>query len=660
MTVQQARVPVLDGTGRFPDAYASPSVAANTAAAQEARTGAETAQGKAETARQGAEDARDAAHGSAIDASGSATTATTAAATATTMAGQTVELQDAAVAGLIATPGTATATRLSATYARAYRLDVTRYGVLADGVTDDTAAINAAHDVARDLIAGGHSSAVQLIFPPGRMRVTGRLGSVVNGSREPITGVSWVGCGVGVTVFAPEGYGYSMIHRGRWNPIDPMYDITFQDFEIDGSGYTLTPDGQYNPEFTKGIFMQDVIRGVWRNLYIHDCGATGLGVDFLPDHLIENVIAERNGRLWQADGGHSGLVGASGIGIGTGRYEYEPGVIAHCIARDNANHGIFWERQGAATSAYWSKGYKAVACHASGNRENFSDRGVDGLELVAITSANARERGVRNEYGRNFHLRSGSSVGDKLGLELDAQDGDSTVDSFEVMNAVDWGVLFYWGDETGAPHWIRVRNLMVSGSGDGGINTNKASSAPTAYLEMSNVTVKNNGQKADTEYAYGIRLFPTFEELWIDGVRAYDDQPTKTQWRGIASNPAALWKKGAIRNSDLTGNSDTTVNTLTKISAANISPGFEISRVRGYSEKITPTTGQPTSSPWTRNVGPERQAISFYGATSATFAVNGQQITRTGATEGTFIAEPGDVVTATFTGTGPTIVTRYV
>lgn len=57
-------MPVLGSDGRFPDAYAPPSVAANTAAAQEAREGAETArtqavtaQGKAEDAQQGAEQA---------------------------------------------------------------------------------------------------------------------------------------------------------------------------------------------------------------------------------------------------------------------------------------------------------------------------------------------------------------------------------------------------------------------------------------------------------------------------------------------------------------------------------------------------------------------------------------------------------------------------
>ena len=64
MAAQQARVPVLDESGRFPDAYAPPSVAADTQAAQAARVGAEsaradavTARGQAEVARQGAETA---------------------------------------------------------------------------------------------------------------------------------------------------------------------------------------------------------------------------------------------------------------------------------------------------------------------------------------------------------------------------------------------------------------------------------------------------------------------------------------------------------------------------------------------------------------------------------------------------------------------------
>ena len=58
MAVQQARVPVLDESGRFPDAYAPPSVAADTQAAQTARVGAESARDGAQAARTGAETAR--------------------------------------------------------------------------------------------------------------------------------------------------------------------------------------------------------------------------------------------------------------------------------------------------------------------------------------------------------------------------------------------------------------------------------------------------------------------------------------------------------------------------------------------------------------------------------------------------------------------------
>lgn len=555
-------------------------------------------------------------------------------------------------------PGRLAEANMNRAYSLSAAFDVRNYGAKFDGITDDTAAINAtAEDAAAFVSENSFGAAASVVMPPGRGRVTGRLGVLWNGVREPVSKVSWLGSGMGVSVLAPEGSGYSVFHRGRWDTIDPITDVTFSDFSIDGSGYTLN-NGTYNPEYTKGMFLQDVIRGTWRNLHIYDCGATGLGIDFIPDHTIENVRAERNGRLkLQVGGSYAGLVGASGIGIGTGRYEYETGVIAHCIARDNANHGIFWERQGAATSAYWSKGYKAVACHAEGNRENFSDRGVDGLELVSCTSARGREHGFRNQLGKNFKITGGSSVKDHLGLELDARHGDSVVDNFDIIDAVTFGALFYWEDITGGKHWVRARNLRVSGSGDAGINTNKIDATPLAYLELQDVTSKNNGRRAGTEYAYGVRLFPTFEELRVSGLRCFDDQAVKTQWRGVAANPAALWKKGYLRDSDLTGNSDDTVTTLTKPSTNT--PGFEISKVRGYSDKITATQGVIGASPWTRTVGAEPQRINFYNATSVNFSVNGQQITNA-ATQGGFEVGPGDVITASYTGTAPTLITRYI
>lgn len=61
MTASSGRVPLLEEDGRFPDRYAPPSVAADTASAQVARTAAEIARAGAETARAGAESARAAA-----------------------------------------------------------------------------------------------------------------------------------------------------------------------------------------------------------------------------------------------------------------------------------------------------------------------------------------------------------------------------------------------------------------------------------------------------------------------------------------------------------------------------------------------------------------------------------------------------------------------
>jgi cytosine/adenosine deaminase-related metal-dependent hydrolase len=71
-----ARVPLLDESGRLPDAYAPASVAQDAAAAisaktaaEAASTGATTAKNAAETARQGAEAAQAAAEESAERAS---------------------------------------------------------------------------------------------------------------------------------------------------------------------------------------------------------------------------------------------------------------------------------------------------------------------------------------------------------------------------------------------------------------------------------------------------------------------------------------------------------------------------------------------------------------------------------------------------------------
>ncbi|PFZ77899.1 hypothetical protein COL70_30680, partial [Bacillus pseudomycoides] len=90
-----------------------------------------------------------------------------------------------------------------------------------------------------------------------------------------------------------------------------LEDCNFEDFEMDGSGFT---DTEMNIS-SKGIFILYMRRARFHNLYIHDTVGTGLGADFLTETVISNVVAERCGRLFGV--GDVGQAGASGIGVGT-------------------------------------------------------------------------------------------------------------------------------------------------------------------------------------------------------------------------------------------------------------------------------------------------------------------------------------------------------
>src|SRR5205085_1586272 len=116
-----------------------------------------------------------------------------------------------------------------------------------------------------------------------------------------------------------------------------LVDCTFASFEIDGSRVQLD---EYTPH-AKGIDLQFMLRGTFHDLYIHDTAATGLGCDHLQDTLIEDVIAERCGRLNNGE-----QPGGAGIGLGIGGWGgIERCSLNDCIAVGNATNGIFLELQ---------------------------------------------------------------------------------------------------------------------------------------------------------------------------------------------------------------------------------------------------------------------------------------------------------------------------
>lgn len=178
------------------------------------------------------------------------------------------------------------------------------------------------------------------------------------------------------------GSGFSVV-EGFGSIANPVTDFELSNLMIDG---TQMVDEEYNTD-TKGVYMHTLTRAKFKNLYIYNTPATGLGVDFLVDSVIENVIAENCGRQWEIGG-----YGGNGIGIGTGKYANESLQISSCHAINNGNNGIMFEQQG--IELFQAKYLHVVNCHSYGNgTKGFRDSGSARIKFVACTSFDNSEDG---------------------------------------------------------------------------------------------------------------------------------------------------------------------------------------------------------------------------------------------------------------------------
>ena len=262
--------------------------------------------------------------------------------------------------------------------------DALEYGLVGDGVTNDQPAL--ADLVARLGAACADDGRRRIIrCPPGCYSIQD-VGTVWR------SGVSLVGGGPGATRFllsnpgspgnpTPLAY-FTAVEHGASRDTH-LADCTFAGFEIDGSGVTLP---RYDP-LAKGLGLQYVLRGRFRDLYIHDTAATGFGCDFLQDSIVEGVLVVGCGRL---DNGHQW--GGAGIGIGIGGWgPSERLTITACTTVGNGTNGIFVELQ----HPQWQRprGIRVVSCHAEGNHFGISDWGAEGLIVAACTMLGNLEAG---------------------------------------------------------------------------------------------------------------------------------------------------------------------------------------------------------------------------------------------------------------------------
>ncbi|GAB2942144.1 right-handed parallel beta-helix repeat-containing protein [Micromonospora polyrhachis] len=262
--------------------------------------------------------------------------------------------------------------------------DAREHGLAGDGSTNDQPALAALVD--RLGAAYAADGRPRVIHCPAGVYSIRDAGTVWR------SGVSLTGAGPGVTRFVLSNPGaptnptplafFTTVQHGAGRD-NHIADCTFAGFEIDGSGVTLPG---YDV-LAKGLGLQYVLRGRFRDLYIHDTGATGLGCDFLQDTVVEGVLVVRCGRMDNGD-----QMGGAGIGIGVGGWgATERLTITACTAIGNGTNGIFLELQ----KDYWTPpgGIRIVGCHAEGNTYGISDWGTDGLIVSACTITGNLEAG---------------------------------------------------------------------------------------------------------------------------------------------------------------------------------------------------------------------------------------------------------------------------
>jgi hypothetical protein len=338
------------------------------------------------------------------------------------------------------------------------------HGLTGDGSTNDQPAFAAlVAELGRACAADGRPRVIYC--PPGVYRIAGE-------STSWRSGVSLQGAGEGATRFVLEGDKPVSLARfikdeegaSRENH---LADCCFFNFEIDGSRVKLD---KYDPR-AKGLDLQYMERATFRDLYIHDTAATGLGCDFLKDSVFEGVYAMRCGRL--NDGNQPG---GAGIGIGIGGWgPIERTNVTDCIVDGNATHGIFVELQ----KGMWPppRGLKILGCHATHNRLGISDWGAEGLVIGDCLMIGNREagfsvsaRGTGGTAGRGGML-SGCVIDDNAdGVSLDGTPGPYTLRGNRISNNRRHGYR-HWSMKEGdaLPREIALDGNDIYGNGGDGI-----------------------------------------------------------------------------------------------------------------------------------------------------------------------------------------------
>lgn len=180
-------------------------------------------------------------------------------------------------------------------------------------------------------INAGCAGKIGVILPAGNFLTTVAL--------VPCSNLTLIGMGSGKSIIYPIGTGFAAFqYNGGSVTSAALTDVQLSNFEIDASGVRANTYSTGN----KAIFIRPMIRPIVQNLYIHDCSATCIGIDYIQNgQIVNNTVRYGGVQVGQFGSGAGGAC----IGIGTGLWLEEPDNISGNHVSDCGQHGIFVESQ---------------------------------------------------------------------------------------------------------------------------------------------------------------------------------------------------------------------------------------------------------------------------------------------------------------------------
>lgn len=432
-------------------------------------------------------------------------------------------------------------------------------GAKVDGVTNDEPVVQSLFNFFNKI--GGGSA----FFPAGETVFLNKGLEIF--SKTSISGVGKLSqqkCIANITTHVDlHGiYNTRMTPNGStWNPVR---DFHIKDIYINCEGF-----GNVGTSYVgrKGIFILGMEDCSFERVTVYRSVGTGIGCDFLTRTSIKGCIIAECGRF--LGDGVAPEIGQSGIGIGSCSIDDESVVVDGNWCINNGNYGIFVETQNN-PSLIKSRFAKIINNHCMGNRYGIGNKGSGGTQISGNTCYYNKRHGIflnqdtlnnsvyDNDCG--YNLLSGIV---SEGGENKFSDSSSSIHSNKCHHNTAYGIYLNNGEPT---YNMSVSDNDCFNNGLSGILLSNY------YINASLKSNKcfNNGQAGNTANCFGIYARTGIHNL-IQGNFVYDNQPIKTQKKGIALfaglTDAAIGmgtlKPTILKDNVVTGYSDTDALAMT-------------------------------------------------------------------------------------------------